>query len=102
MFGIQRWVTSAYHPQCNGLDERTNQTVKTRLSKLVTQHGIAWDTLLEDVAYSIRTQRQESTKFSPYFLMFGRIPRQVLQVGSFVTFCEFCSVLPVTCVDLFQ
>ncbi|CAB4025130.1 myosin-1 isoform X3 [Paramuricea clavata] len=31
---IKRSVTSAYHPQTNGLDERTNQTLKVRLSKL--------------------------------------------------------------------
>ncbi|XP_013382157.1 uncharacterized protein LOC106152958 [Lingula anatina] len=32
---ISRSVTSAYHRQTNGLDERTNQTLKARLSKLM-------------------------------------------------------------------
>ena len=32
--GIKRSVTSAYHPQTNGLDERTNQTLKVHLAKL--------------------------------------------------------------------
>ena len=27
-FKIKHSVTSAYHPQTNGLDERTNQTMK--------------------------------------------------------------------------
>ena len=35
--GIKRSVTSAYHPQTNGLHERTNQTLKAPLSKLVNE-----------------------------------------------------------------
>ena len=76
-YDIQRLVTSAYHPQCNGLDERTNQTLKNRLAKLVNEKQNDWNHYLEQVAYSIRTQRQASTKFSPFFLMFNRQPRLV-------------------------
>lgn len=64
-FGISRSVTSAYHPQTNGLDERTNQTLKVRLAKLINEHQNNWDEFLEDVSFSIRTQKQGSTKFSP-------------------------------------
>ena len=35
--GIKRPVISAYHPQKIGLDERTNQTLKARLSKFVNE-----------------------------------------------------------------
>ena len=28
MFGVKHRITSAYHPQSNGLDELTNQTLK--------------------------------------------------------------------------
>lgn len=80
--GIDRSVTAAYHPQTNGLDERTNQTVKTRLGKLTTDHGDDWDSFIDDVAFSIRTQPQASTKYSPFFLMFGRHPRTPLEMES--------------------
>ena len=33
--GFKQRVTSAYHPQSNGLDERLNQTLKASLQKLV-------------------------------------------------------------------
>ena len=35
---------------------RTNQTLKTRLSKLVAEHQTAWDEYLEEVAFSLHTQ----------------------------------------------
>ena len=73
-FGIKRFVTSAYHPQTNGLDDRTNQTLKQRLCKLVNEHQNDWCNYLEEVAYSIRTQKQATTKYTPFYLMFGRHP----------------------------
>ncbi|XP_028404805.1 probable protein phosphatase DDB_G0282105 [Dendronephthya gigantea] len=73
-FGIKRSITSAYHPQTNELDERTNQTLKQRLSKLVNEHQNNWCDFLEEVAYSIRIQKQATTKYSPFYLMFGRNP----------------------------
>ncbi|WAR21137.1 POL4-like protein [Mya arenaria] len=40
-------VTAAYHPQTNGLDERTNQTIKRALSKCVNGGQTDWDTRLD-------------------------------------------------------
>ncbi|CAB3999210.1 Gypsy retrotransposon integrase 1 [Paramuricea clavata] len=71
---IKTFTCSAYHPQTNGLDERTNQTLKQRLSKLVNEHQNNWCDFLEEVAYSIRMQKQATTKYTPFYLMFGRHP----------------------------
>ncbi len=40
----------------------TNHTLQLRLSKLVNEHKDIWDKFLEDVAFSITTQNQSSTK----------------------------------------
>ena len=48
-FSIRRSVTSSYHLQTNGLDERTNQTLKQRLSKLVNEHQNNWCDFLDEV-----------------------------------------------------
>ncbi|KAK3876437.1 hypothetical protein Pcinc_018768 [Petrolisthes cinctipes] len=78
-YGIKRSVTSAYHPQTNGLAERTNRTLKTRLAKLCNTKMSDWPDYLEEVAYSMRTQKQKSTGFTPYHLMFGRQHRPIDQ-----------------------
>ena len=70
-FSIQISVTITYHRQKNGLDKRANQTLKQRLSKLVNKHQNNWCDFLKEVAYSIRTQKLASTKYTPFFLMFG-------------------------------
>jgi transposase InsO family protein len=67
--------TTAYHPQGNGLTERTNQTVKNILSKLTKTHG-AWDHYLDSALFAIRTIRQNSTTFSPFELVYGRKPHR--------------------------
>ncbi|KAK7099417.1 hypothetical protein V1264_003559 [Littorina saxatilis] len=78
-FGICCAAASEYDPQC--LDKQSKQTVKTRLDKLVSQRGMSWDNFLDDVAFSLRTQPQESMKCSPFFLMFGRHPRHVSEAA---------------------
>ncbi|KAL5505415.1 hypothetical protein EMCRGX_G006842 [Ephydatia muelleri] len=52
--GIQCNMTSAYHPQSNGLDERFNQTLQRQL---------------------LNPSITDSTKHSPFYLVYGRQPR---------------------------
>ncbi|KAJ8381810.1 hypothetical protein SKAU_G00025880 [Synaphobranchus kaupii] len=37
-FGVKHRIMSAYHPQTNGLDERTNQTLKRAIGKTLDGH----------------------------------------------------------------
>ena len=45
------------------------------LSKVVEKSGKDWDMKLPYVLFAYRTSMQESTKESPFFLMYGRDPR---------------------------
>ncbi|KAK7120178.1 hypothetical protein R3I94_020253 [Phoxinus phoxinus] len=74
VLGVKQCVTSAYHPQSNGQDERTNQTIKRALSKYCNDMQNNWDESLEDVVHAINTSKQGSTKYTPFFLMFNRHP----------------------------
>lgn len=66
---------SAYHPQSNGLDERSNQTLKAQLQKLDNDRQDDWDELLPSILFSYRTSRHDSTKRTPFLLMYGREAR---------------------------
>lgn len=73
---IEHRHTSAYHPQANGLAERCVQTVKRCLSKLIDneQECSRWDTLLPWVALGYRITPQESTRLSPYQMLYAQLP----------------------------
>ncbi|XP_039868129.1 uncharacterized protein LOC120721705 [Simochromis diagramma] len=55
---IKHAFSSAYHPQTNGQDERTNQNIKRALRKYVNQNHDDWDVHLAAVVYGINTAKQ--------------------------------------------
>ena len=65
-------ITSAYHPQTNGLDERFNQTLQRQLLKFVESKQDTWDLYLDSILFSYRVSVHDSTKYSPFFLVYGR------------------------------
>ena len=75
VFGIQHRLTTPYHPQANGLDERLNQTVVNTLAKFAQENRETWDAKLQEVVYAYNTAVQESTKHTPFEAMFGRVGR---------------------------
>ena len=81
-FGIQHRLTTAYHPQANGLDERFNQTLVNTLSKFVQENRQVWDEKLGEVVYAYNTAVQESTKHTPFEAMFGRMARLPVDLNS--------------------
>ena len=70
--GIEKLNTTAYHPQCDGLTERFNRTLKTMLRKHADHYGLQWDRYLHGVVWAYRNTPHESTAEKPSFLLFGR------------------------------
>ena len=72
--GIEQRVTSAYHPQSNGLVERQNRTIKNSLVKVLDENPSGWPFVVEGVLFAHRVSKHSSTKFSPFKLLYNRDP----------------------------
>ena len=71
LLGIKKLNTTAHHPQCNGMIERFNRTLKTMLRKHVSRFGMQWDTYLSGVLWAYRNTPHSSTGEKPSYLLFG-------------------------------
>lgn len=69
---ITHRMTTAYHPQTNGLTERFNKTLADMLSMYVDVDQKNWDDILPFVTFAYNTAKQETTGFTPFFLIHGR------------------------------
>jgi integrase-like protein len=78
-YHIKHIRTTAYHPQGNGQTERTNRTIKDILSKISKKYEV-WDQYLDSALFASRTIRQASTHFSPFELVYGRLPKREYRV----------------------
>jgi len=81
LLSIDRIRTTPYKSSTNGNIERFHGTVHSMLAKLVSDSHRDWDQKLPAVAFAYRTSVQETTRFTPYFLMYGwedRIPADLV------------------------
>ena len=75
ILGIKHSVSTAYHPQTNGLCERANGTIKSLICKVAHDNPGNWDRLLPCVLFAYRESPQETTGFAPFELVYGSVPR---------------------------
>ena len=80
MTGTEQRITSAYHPQSNGLCERQNRTIKDSLVKVLDENPGDWPYVIEGVLFAHRISKHFSTKFSPFFLLYNREPSLPIDV----------------------
>lgn len=71
LFKVEHRKTSCYHPQSNGLTERSHRTIADMLSKYVDRNITDWDDLLPFVTHAYNTAPQKSTRFSPFYIVHG-------------------------------
>ncbi|UYV71271.1 hypothetical protein LAZ67_8002457 [Cordylochernes scorpioides] len=75
---VKHCFTTSYHPQTNGLTERLNRTLINMISMYVNTDQKNWDEILPFVTHAYNTTIQETTGYSPFFLLFGREPMSLL------------------------
>ena len=80
VMGIKLRLSSAFHPETDGLCERANRTVIQLLRNDSNLKANNWTENLTAVEMAINNYQQSSTKQSPYYLNSGmhvRLPNQV-------------------------
>lgn len=87
---ITHRISSAYHPQSQGMLERFHQTLKAMLRKYCIETGNEWNEGVPLLLFSIRETVQESLKFSPSEFVFGHAVRGPLKnLKEDVRYCEW-------------
>ena len=64
-----------YHPQTNGLVERSHETIMHMIGKLGEDKKADWPSHLAKIVHAYNATRSTVTGYSPHYLMFGRRPR---------------------------
>ena len=80
LMSIHKSRTAAYHPQCDGLVEKQSRTLQDVLSAYVSDHQDDWGLWVSLAVYAYNASTHESTGFSPYELVFGRIALTPLEL----------------------
>ena len=63
-----------YHPQTNGLVERSHQTIMCMIGKLGEDKNTDWPSHLAEIVYAYNATWSTVTRYSPHYLMFGWWP----------------------------
>ena len=74
LLNVTKVNTSGYHPQTDGLVEKFNSTLINMIAKCC-EKSKDWDKQLPYLLFAYRANVQDSTKESPFFLLYGRDPR---------------------------
>ena len=75
ILGIQWLWTMPYHPQTNGLVERSHQMIMCMIGKLGEDKKADWPSHLAEKAHAYNATWSTVTGYSPHYLMFGWQPR---------------------------
>ena len=87
LYGVQKLRTLPYHAQTNGQVERMNQTIIHMIGKLEEDRKACWSKHLPEILLAYNATHSTVTRYSPYYLLFGRQPRISLDY-LFPTLCD--------------
>ena len=71
----QMTVDYPYHPQTNGLVERSYQTIMCMIGKLGEDKKANWPSHLTEIVHTYNATQSTVTRYSPHYLMFRQWPR---------------------------
>jgi hypothetical protein len=80
-FGTKIKASSSFHPETDGQTEVMNKTLETMLRHYTNFRMDDWDTFLPILEFAYNSTPQVSTGFSPFFLLYGRHPKDPLSLS---------------------
>ncbi len=81
LLNIKKLNTSGYRPQTNGLVEKFNHTLIQAISQYVSSNQHDWDEFLNYACFQYRSIKNDTTKESPYYLLFMREMKMPLDIA---------------------
>ncbi|CAM1304217.1 Uncharacterised protein r2_g1413 [Pycnogonum litorale] len=80
LLSLKHIKTTPYHAMANGLVEKWNGTLKCMLKRTSCERPKDWDRYIPALLFAYREVPQESLKFSPFELLYGRTVRGPLTI----------------------
>jgi predicted aspartyl protease len=75
ILGIRLKMSTAYHPQTNGLVERTNEVISAALRHFVSADHRNWDQFLPLIEFALNSSYHQSLQSTPFALNRITVPR---------------------------
>ena len=85
---MKKLLTSPYNPEPNGQCEHFNATLISMLGTLPTHAKKNWQEWVATLTHAYNCTISPVTRFSPYFLMFGRTLKLPLDIELGITMVE--------------
>ena len=82
---VQKSRTTPYHPEGNAQVEKFNHTLLRMIGTLDHNQKTKWQDWVSTMTHAYNCTHCESTGFSPYYLMFGRVPRLPINIEYGIT-----------------
>ena len=80
LLNIKPLFTTPWHPAANGLVEKMNGTIKSIIKKLCQDRPRQWHRFIPAALFAIREIPNDSLKYSPFELLYGRKVRGPLTI----------------------
>lgn len=80
--GVKKSRTTPYHPMGNGNAERFNRTLGNMIRSLPPRDKQRWPQMLQTLTFAYNCMVHESTGYTPFYLMYSRIPRLPVDIVS--------------------
>ena len=85
---VQKLCTMPYRPQTNGRCDQFNTTLINMLGSLPPHAKKSWSEWVVTLTHAYNCTMSQTTEFSPFFLMFGRIPKIPIDVEFGITLSD--------------